>query len=239
MIRIHAPVLILTVYLAVLSTSLCAQSPYTYKKADPDGTGKWYMGREIAHVMSHYGIGWLERTEREEEERTSLLLKNMNLEPGEIVADIGAGSGYHVARIAPFVGPSGKVKAIDIQMEMLDFIQERIKKLNIRNVDLILGTERSLQLPLASVDKMLLVDVYHEFAFPKEMGESMFEVLKPGGKIFLVEFRAEDPYVPIKKVHKMTENQAVKELEAAGLRFEKNLDNLPWQHCLVFRKPFK
>jgi ubiquinone/menaquinone biosynthesis C-methylase UbiE len=220
-----------------LPTQLIAQSPYSFKRADPDGTGKWYMGREIAHVMSHYAIGWLERDEREQEERTSLLLKNMQLKSGEIVADIGAGSGYHVVRMAPLVGPAGRVKAIDIQQEMLDFIGERTRKSGIVNVDLVKGTEQSLQLPLSSVDKMLLVDVYHEFSFPKEMGLSMFSALKPGGRVYLIEFRSEDPDVPIKRVHKMTEKQAQIELEAVGFLFEKNLDNLPWQHCLIFRKP--
>jgi precorrin-6B methylase 2 len=221
------------------SAQLLAQDAYSYKKSDPDGTGKWYLGREIAHVMSHYGIGWLERTEREEEERTTLLLKNMGLKPGEVVADIGAGSGYHVVRMAPLVGSKGRVVAVDIQQEMLDYIQERTRKMNIRNVDLVLGTEKSLELPPASVDKMLLVDVYHEFAFPKEMGQSMWEALKPGGLVFLIEFRAEDPDVPIKNVHKMTEEQAIKEMEALGFTFEKNIPNLPWQHCLIFRKPIK
>jgi ubiquinone/menaquinone biosynthesis C-methylase UbiE len=214
-----------------------AQTPYTFKKGGSDGIGKWYMGREIAFVMSHYGIGWLERTEREEEERTSLLLKNMKLKPGEIVADIGAGSGYHSVKMAPLVGKNGRIKAVDIQQEMLDFIGERTQKSKISNVDLVLSTEQSLQLPPASVDKMLLVDVYHEFAFPKEMGESMYAALKKGGLVYLIEFRAEDPGVPIKTLHKMSEKQAIAEMESVGFMFEENIDNLPWQHCLIFRKP--
>jgi predicted methyltransferase len=231
----------ITIVLFWLATclQLFAQDSYSFKKSDPDGTGKWYLGREIAHVMSHYGIGWLERTEREEEERTTLLLKNMGLKPGEVVADIGAGSGYHVVRMAPLVGSKGRVLAVDIQQEMLDYIQERTRKLSIRNVDLVLGTEQSLKLSPVSVDKMLLVDVYHEFAFPKEMGQSMWEVLKPGGLVYLIEFRAEDPDVPIKNVHKMSEKQAIKEMEAIGFSFEKNIPNLPWQHCLIFRKKIK
>lgn len=216
--------------------NLCAQAAYIFKKGDADGSGKWYMGREIAPVMSHYGIGWLERSEREEEERVSLLLVNMNLKPGETVADIGAGSGYHVVRMAPLVAPSGRVKAIDIQQEMLDFMAEKARKMKLKNVDLVLGAEKSLGLPPLSVDKMLLVDVYHEFAFPKEMGQSMYEALKPGGLIFLIEYRTEDPDVPIKWVHKMTEKQAIAEMKAAGFTFVKNMENLPWQHCLVFTK---
>jgi len=216
--------------------NLYGQPYYSFKKGDADGSGKWYMGREIAPVMSHYGIGWLERTEREEEERVSLLLKNMALKPGETVADIGAGSGYHVLRMAPMVAPSGSIKAIDIQQEMLDFMAAKAKEKRVKNVDLVLGTEKSLGLPPASIDKMLLVDVYHEFAFPREMGQSMYKALKPGGLVFLIEYRYEDPDVPIKWVHKMTENQAIAEMKAAGFAFVKNIDNLPWQHCLVFTK---
>jgi predicted methyltransferase len=218
------------------SVTANSQPVYTFRKGDPEGSGKWYMGREIAPVMSHFGIGWLERSEREEEERVSLLLLNMNLKPGEVVADIGAGSGYHVVRMAPLVAPAGRVKAIDIQQEMLDFMGERVKEKGLKNVDLVLGTEKSLGLPEASVDKMLLVDVYHEFAFPKEMGQSMYKALKPGGLVFLIEYRYEDPDVPIKWVHKMTEKQAIAEMKAAGFTFVKNMENLPWQHCLVFTK---
>jgi protein-L-isoaspartate O-methyltransferase len=214
-----------------------SQVDYTYRKGDREGSGKWYMGREIAPVMSHYGIGWLERSEREEEERTTLLLKNMDLKPGEVVADIGAGSGYHVVRMAPKVSPAGKVFAVDIQQEMLDYVSGRLTDLLIKNVELVLGAEKATGLSKATVDKMLLVDVYHEFSFPKEMGQSMYQALKPGGCIYLIEYRMEDPEVPIKLVHKMTESQAIKELESVGFIFEKNIANLPWQHCLMFRKP--
>lgn len=214
-----------------------AQEKYTYRKADPEGTGKWYFSREIAPVMSHYGIGWLERSEREDEERSELLLKNMQLKAGDVVADIGAGSGYHVVKIAPKLGMEGKVFAVDIQQEMLDYISVRTRDLKLLNVDCVLGTNKSTNLKSGSIDKMLLVDVYHEFEFPAEMGQSMWKALKPGGLIYLIEYRAEDPEVPIKRVHKMTAQQAIAEMEAAGFRFVKNMDNLPWQHCLVFRKP--
>jgi precorrin-6B methylase 2 len=217
--------------------SICAQEKYTYRKADPEGTGKWYFGREIAPVMSHYGIGWLERSEREEEEHSGLLLKNMQLKPGDVVADIGAGSGYHVIRMSPIVGPMGKVIAVDIQQEMLDYIVGRTHDLKFRNVEIVLGTEKSVKLKAGSIDKMLLVDVYHEFEFPAEMGQSMWKALKPGGLIYLIEYRAEDSEVPIKRVHKMTARQAIAEMEAAGFRFVRNMDNLPWQHCLIFARP--
>jgi SAM-dependent methyltransferase len=214
-----------------------SQPDYTFRKGNSEGSGKWYMGREIAPVMSHYAIGWLERSEREQEERTTLLFKNMDIKPGEVVADIGAGSGYHVVRMAPKVSPAGKVFAVDIQQEMLDYLSGKLKAQHLKNVDLVLGTEKETRLPKATVDKMLLVDVYHEFSLPKEMGQSMYQALKPGGCIYLIEYRMEDPEVPIKLVHKMTESQAIKELEAVGFIFEKNIANLPWQHCLVFRKP--
>lgn len=205
---------------------------------DPNGIRKYYMGRQIAQVMSHYGIEWLERPEREQEERVTKLLKNMDLRPGEVVADIGAGSGYHVVRMAPLVGASGKVYAVDIQPEMLAYVKKQAKDAGLSQVVTVLGTEKEVQLPKGSIDKMLLVDVYHELAFPYEMAISMWEALKLGGKLYLVEYRAEDASVPIKTIHKMSEEQAVKEWQAAGFRLLKNMTNLPWQHCLCFEKPW-
>lgn len=210
---------------------------YTFRKGSPDGIGKWYMGREIAWVMGHQGIGWLERPEREIEEQPSQLLLNMAIQPGEILADIGAGSGYHSRMMAQLTGAGGRVKAVDIQPEMLRFMAAENKKAGITHIDTVLGTERMVPLAKASIDKMLLVDVYHELAFPREMARSMLDALKPGGKLFLVEFRTEDPEVPIKPLHKMTEKQARLELEHAGFVFLENMGNLPWQHCLVFTKP--
>lgn len=209
---------------------------YTFKKGSYDGIGKWYMGREIAHVMGHQGIGWLERANREEEEGVSLLLANMANKPGEIIADIGAGSGYHAKKMAAQVGATGKVYAVDIQPEMLNYIEKTAKKAGLQNIELVLGTVSGTNLPAQSVDKILLVDVYHEFDFPKEMASSMLNALKPGGKLYLIEYRAEDPDVPIKPLHKMTEKQAVMELAAAGFKFVENMPNLPWQHCMVFTR---
>lgn len=227
----------ITLLWAALPTSHYGQ--YSYRKADPEGSGRWYFGREIAPVMSHYGIGWLERTEREEEERASLLLKNMDLKPGEYVADIGAGSGYHVVRMAPLVGSTGKVFAVDIQPEMLAYVAGRVQQLKLNNVKTVQGAAKFTRLPAGTIDKMLLVDVYHEFEYPREMAADMFAALKPGGLLFLIEYRAEDETVPIKRVHKMTEKQARAEMEALGFRFVENKDNLPWQHCLIFEKPLK
>jgi ubiquinone/menaquinone biosynthesis C-methylase UbiE len=227
---------ILLFFAILQTTSLAAQERYTVKSGDPNGISKWYMGRQIAQVMSHFGIDWLERQEREQEENTSLLLKNLALKPGMVIADIGAGSGYHSTLLSNMVG-NGKVYAVDVEREMIAYLTNRIKREGKKNIIPVLSTEKNVALPANSVDQMLLVDVYHEFSFPYEMALSMLEALKPGGKLVLVEFRAEDPNVPIKTIHKMSERQAVKEFKAAGFTFEKNISNLPWQHCLIFRKP--
>jgi len=208
---------------------------YTFREGDYNGIGKWYMGREIAHVMGYQGIGWLERSEREKEENVSKLIQNLGIEPNDIIADIGAGSGYHVFRMAP-LAKKGMVYAVDIQNEMLMAIESKKESTKIRNVKTVLGTEKSIQLPNNSVDKILMVDVYHEFNFPREMIKSIKNALKANGKLFLIEYRGEDPKVPIKEIHKMTEKQAVREMEAAGFILRENINNLPWQHCMVFIK---
>ena len=220
-----------------LTVSLCTlgQDRYKIRAGDPNGINKWYMGRQIAHVMSHYGIDWLEREEREMEENTTLLLKNLAVKPGMVVADIGAGSGYHSALLSKMVG-TGKVFAVDVEPEMIAYLNARIKQEKLSRIVPILSTEQKVSLPENTIDMMLLVDVYHEFSFPYEMALSMRAALKPGGKLVLVEFRAEDATVPIKTIHKMSEAQAIKEFKAAGFEFDKNIDNLPWQHCMVFTK---
>jgi ubiquinone/menaquinone biosynthesis C-methylase UbiE len=207
---------------------------YTYKSGDRFGTGKWYMGREIAYVMGYQGINWLERPEREKEENTSKLLKNMDIQPNEVIADIGAGSGYHVFKMAPKAS-KGFIYAVDIQEEMLQSIREKKLMEGIENIELVKGTEKSVNLPENSIDKLLMVDVYHEFSFPVEMMASIKNALKPDGKIYLIEYRAEDDNVPIKRLHKMSADQAVKEMEAWGFKLKENIDNLPWQHCMVFK----
>ena len=214
---------------------LSADKKYTFKKGDFNGIGKWYMGREIAHVMGFEGIGWLERFDREKEENVSTLIKNMKIKSNDTIADIGAGSGYHIFRIAP-LAEKGLIYAIDIQSEMLMAIEKKKESGKIKNIETILGSEKSIHLPKNSVDKILMVDVYHEFNFPVEMIASMKNGLKPNGQLFLIEYRGEDSKVPIKKIHKMTEKQAVKELEAAGFKLKENIANLPWQHCMVFIK---
>ena len=225
---------LLFIFLSLSMFSL-GQERYKIRAGDPNGINKWYMGRQIAHVMSHFGIDWLEREEREMEENTSLLLKNLAVKPGMVVADIGAGSGYHSALLSKMVG-TGKVFAVDVEPEMIAYLNARIKEEKLSRIIPVLSTEQKVSLPENTIDMMLLVDVYHEFSFPYEMALSMRAALKPGGKLVLVEFRAEDPTVPIKTIHKMSEAQAIKEFKAAGFAFDKNIDNLPWQHCMVFTK---
>ncbi len=210
----------------------------TYRKVSPsrDGIGKLYMGREISHVMGHRGAAWLERPAREREERTDLLIQALPLERGDVIADIGAGTGYFSFPIAARV-PDGEVLAVDIQPEMQALIEQRKTELGVANVRSVLGTETDPGLAPASVDMILIVDAYHEFSYPREMGEAMVRALKPGGQIVLVEYRGEDPAVMIKPLHKMSETQARKEMEALGLRWEETMDVLPLQHILVFRKP--
>jgi SAM-dependent methyltransferase len=234
--RYFIPVLIV-LSLGVGAAQEKPKSRYEYKvDHDPDGIGKFYMGREIAQVMGHQGAGWLERPEREKEEQPSKLLPALKLKHGDAVADIGAGSGYYTFRLAKEVGPKGKVFAVDIQKEMLAIIRQRMKAERLTNVVPILGTEKDPKLPESSVDLILLVDVYHEFAYPFEMVEAMVKTLKPKGRIVFVEFRKEDPNVPIKLVHKMYQKQVLKEMEPHPLRHVQTLDTLPWQHIIVFEK---
>lgn len=228
-------------FLGCCALTLCiahgiAQSdPYSYRTNDPNGIGKWYMGREIAHVMGFQGMYWLERAEREQEERTTVLLKNMEIEATDVIADIGAGSGYHVFKMAQ-LATEGMVYAVDIQEEMLAALALKKEEENISNVAVVKGSEKSCNLPSNSVDKVLIVDVYHEMSFLLEMMSTIQKALRPQGKLYLIEYRGEDPKVPIKRLHKMTETQAVKEMQAAGFRLEQNIANLPWQHCIVFVK---
>ena len=209
---------------------------YTIGRASRDGTGKFYMGREIAQVMGHRGAAWLERPEREREERTDLLIASLALETDSVVADIGAGTGYFSFPIAERV-PAGTVLAVDIQQEMLDMIEARKSRGAAGNVETILGNEQDPGLPAGSVDLILIVDAYHEFSHPYEMGMAMVRALKPGGRLVLIEYRGEDLALPIKPLHKMTEEQTRREMAAVGLRWVRTDDFLPQQHFLVFERP--
>jgi len=220
---------------AVVETPAPAAPVYEFRDPTPDGIGKYYMGREIAHVMGHPAIGWLERDEREREEAPSRAIAAIDLKPADVIADIGAGSGYYSFRLAQKV-PQGKVIAVDIQQEMLDFLAKRSAELQITNVQGHLGAIDDIKLPENSLDAALMVDAYHEFSHPAEMLRSLHKALKPDGRIILLEFRAEDPRVPIKPLHKMTEEQARKEFAAAGFSLASNKRQLPWQHFMVFVK---
>ncbi|GAB4040269.1 class I SAM-dependent methyltransferase [Spirosoma gilvum] len=208
-------------------------SVYQIRKPSLDGIGKIYQGREIAQVMGHLGAAWLERPEREREERTDLLLKSLDLKPTDVVADIGAGTGFFTFRIAPEV-PNGKVIAVDIQPEMITYLNQGKTKRKAANVEPVLGTESDPKLKPHSIDMAILVDAYHEFSYPREMMEHIVSALKPTGRVVLVEYRAEDPAVPIKELHKLSVSQATREMKAAGLRLLKNDDRLPQQHIMFF-----
>ena len=210
----------------------------TRRNHDPEATGKFYQGREIAHVMGYAGASWLERPERVDEELPDQVVAQMKLKPTDVVADVGAGTGYFSFRISRVV-PQGKVFAVDIQPEMLNVIEQRKKQLNAANVVAVRSTEKSVNLPDNSVDVVLFVDVYHEFEFPYEMMQSIVRALKPGGRVIQIEYRGEDPEVPIKVSHKMTVKQARKEMEFVGLMWKETKDFLPQQHFLVFEKPAK
>jgi SAM-dependent methyltransferase len=203
---------------------------------DPNGIGKFYMGREIAQVMGHQAADWLERPEREAEEKPSLVLDALPLKPGETAADIGAGTGYYTRRLAAKVGTNGLVYAVDIQPEMLEMLTNKMAELNLHNVKPILGTITEPRLPPNSTDLILMVDVYHEFDHPREMMQGMLKGLKTGGRIVFVEFRGEDPAVPIKRVHKMTEAQVRKEMAVFPLEWVQTVEVLPMQHIIVFKK---
>lgn len=225
--------------LLVTLIPLVAAGTNIYESAahfNPDGIGKIYMGREIAQVMGHQGADWLERTERAEEEAPEKLVKLLNLQPGDQVADIGAGTGYISWRMAKIVGITGKVFAVDIQPEMLELLAGRMKERGITNVVGVLGTITDPKLNPNSIDLALMVDVYHEFSQPVEMMKNLIAGLKPGGRVAFVEYRGEDPTVPIKPLHKMTVEQVRKEAEAAGLKFEKTIEALPRQHLILFQK---
>ena len=211
-------------------------SHYTTGPPNRDGIGKIYMGREISHVMGHLGAGWLERPERERQERTDLLIAGLSLSEDFVVADIGAGTGYFTFPVAARV-PKGMVFAVDIQPEMLALMEQRKARENVSNVRTVLGEADDPKLPDNEIDLAFIVDAYHEFSFPREMGEHLKASLKPGGQLVLVEYRAEDPRVPIKRLHKMSEAQVKQEMAAIGLDWVRTESYLPQQHVLIFQKP--
>lgn len=201
----------------------------------PDGIGKFYMGREIAKVMGHTGAGWLERPSRATEEQPQQAINALNLKPTDVVADIGAGTGYMSFRIGSLV-PKGKVLAVDIQPEMLDIIESIKRERHITNVELVLASVTDPHLPPNSIDLAVMVDTYHEFSHPREMMEALVRALKPHGRVVLVEYKGENPFVLIKPLHKMTSSQVRKEMQAVGLQWRETKSFLPTQHLMIFEK---
>jgi ubiquinone/menaquinone biosynthesis C-methylase UbiE len=226
---------------AVLAQSQAPDSPRrplyeTRINHDPNGTGKFYMGREIAQVMGPGGIEWLDRREREEEEHPDKVLDALDLRPGEVVADLGAGSGYFTFRMAPKVGETGKVLAVEIQEAMLNTLRTRAAALKAMNVEVVQGTETDPHLSPSSVNLVLVVDVYHELAYPFEVMTNVRKALKPGGRVVFVEYRKEDPAVRIKEVHKMAVSQLEKEMNVVGLVRTRTVETLPLQHIVIFEE---
>ena len=195
-----------------------------------------YKGRRIAQVMGAAGADWLTREDREKFEQPEKVLDALNIRPGMTVADVGAGNGYFTLRLARRVKDTGRVFAVDIQPAMLDLLKKSRDRAGLKNIELVLGTETDADLPPAAVDLALLVDVYHEFQRPEEMITTIRAALKPEGVLVLVEYRGEDPSVPIKPEHKMTVEQVLREIEPMGFRLRKKLDFLPWQHIFIFEK---
>jgi FkbM family methyltransferase len=221
-----------------ISAAIARDPPAAYSRVSPsaDGIGKIYMGREIAQVMSYHGASWLERNGREKEERPDLVLESLEIKAGMSVADVGAGSGYYSRRMAQIVGPAGTVYAVDIQPEMLKLLERDMARQGIVNVRPVLATATDPRLAPDSLDLAIMVDVYHELEYPQEVLSALVRALKPGGRLALVEFRAGDPRVPIKRLHTMSEEQVRKEAAAHPLEWVNTVRDLPWQHVIVFRK---
>jgi SAM-dependent methyltransferase len=195
-----------------------------------------YMGREIATTMHYSGAAWLVRESRQREEDCQRLLKELDIRPGQVICDMGCGNGFYTLKLARLTGSQGKIYAVDIQQEMLDMLRTMARNEKLQNVIPVLGAERDPHLPEGALDLVLMVDVYHEFSRPEEMLRAIRRSLKPAGRIASVEFRAEDPKVPIKPLHKMSKQQILKEFEANGLKVAGQFDGLPWQHLMFFSR---
>jgi precorrin-6B methylase 2 len=230
--------------MALILAAMCGVQPaaarddgYGAVPRSADGIGKTNMGREISQVMGYLGADWLERGSREREERPDLLLAALDLQPGMAVADVGAGTGYYAWQIAARVGETGRVHAVDVQPEMIALLKARMQQRGVRNVLPVLGRATDTGLAPASIDLALMVDVYHELDHPREILDSILRSLRPGGRLVLVEYRAEDDSVPIKRLHKMSVAQIRREVGAQGFLWQRTVDTLPWQHIVIFRKP--
>ena len=219
----------------VVATKTTTDTVYSYKNATEDGIGKFYFGREIAHVMGAGGGEWLEREERNKEENTKMAIAKIDLPTNAVMADIGAGTGYYSFKLAAKV-PDGKVYAVEVQDEFITYLKNRKRTLKDSVVQVVKGTEFSTDLPANSVDLAIMVDVYHELEYPHEMLQSLFKTLKNNGKILLIEYRGEDPAVAIKALHKTTVTQLDKEFNANGFKLNYQGEFLPIQHFLLYEK---
>ncbi|HIK43472.1 MAG TPA: methyltransferase domain-containing protein [Leptolyngbyaceae cyanobacterium M65_K2018_010] len=236
--RLRGLVLIgLVSLLTACNLPVLAISPaYQFTPPSQDGIGKVYLGREIARTMGYEGAAWLDRPSRSLQERPQVLLEKLALRPTDVVADIGAGTGYFACPMAALV-PEGRVLAVDVQPEMVALMQQRIDEQHLANLQPILGQVDSPNLPVQSIDLALMVDAYHEFEYPQEMMQGIVQALKPGGRVVLAEYRAENPLVMIKRLHKMSEAQVKREMAVVGLTWLKTESGLPQQHLLFFQKP--
>lgn len=225
------------IHLFALATGVAAQAGGVAEEGNAfPAPNAFYQGREIAQTMHFEGAPWLTRDSRQREEDCETLLKALHVQPGQTVCDMGCGNGFYTLKLAQLVGPKGKVLAVDIQPEMLEFLKERAAVEHVTNIKPVLGTVIDPKLPKESVDLMLLVDVYHEFSHPEQMLAAIRTSLKPSGRVALVEFRAEDPKVPIKPLHKMSKEQILKEFPPNGFKLVEQFDELPWQHVMFFQR---
>ncbi|MBM4090290.1 MAG: class I SAM-dependent methyltransferase, partial [Planctomycetes bacterium] len=219
--------------LLTLLVFLCGTWPAWSQRTEPDAS-RYYMGREIAATMHYTGAPWLVRESRQREEDCVTLMRELRVTAGQTVCDMGCGNGFYTVELAELVGEQGKVYAVDIQEKMLELSQRRAKTAELENIVFLHGTTTDPRLPENSLDLVLMVDVYHEFSHPEEMLRAISKSLKTTGQIALAEFRAEDPDVPIKPLHKMSKNQIFKEFRANGFRLVRQFDDLPWQHLMFF-----
>jgi ubiquinone/menaquinone biosynthesis C-methylase UbiE len=218
----------------LISHTLFAEDKSDVEKVPP--ALQFYKGRRIAQTMHFNGAPWLIRENRENEERCSIMLANLGVKPGMTICDMGCGNGFYSLQMAKMVAPDGKVLGVDIQPEMLRLLRKRASKAKVRNIEPILGTLANPKLPEGEVDLILCVDVYHEFSHPEQMLSAMRKSLKPKGVVALLEYRSEDPDVPIKLLHKMSKAQIMKEYPANGFKLVRQYDKLPWQHMMFFAR---
>jgi SAM-dependent methyltransferase len=234
--RVGIAILLCSALLAGMTRLVSAQAPEAAAEDSIPPAAKSYKGREIAVTMHYLGAPWLTRESRQREEDCAMLLKALNVKEGQVVCDMGCGNGFYSLQLAELVGERGKVLAVDIQPEMLHLLAERARDAQVTNIETIQGTPVDPKLPESSVDLILLVDVYHEFSHPEPMLRTMRRSLRPGGRIALAEFRLEDANVPIKRLHKMSKRQILKEFPTNGFRLVEQFDKLPWQHLMFFER---